>query len=68
MDPTVLKISNSINELNSKYRIGNLLNKNLMIRNLALMRNIGKYSMYSEFMFPEVGMSYNIYEVKRKIG
>lgn len=33
-----------------------------MIRNLALMRNIGKYSLYSEPMFPEVGMAYNIYE------
>ena len=33
-----------------------------MIRNMALMRNIGKYSFYSEPLFPEVGMVYNIYE------
>lgn len=62
MEPTTLKISNAINKLDSRYRIGNLLNKNLMVRNLALMRNIGKYSMFSEPMFPEIGMAYNIYE------
>ena len=62
MEATTLKISNALNKLGDNYRIGNLLNKNLLIRNLALMRNIGKYSFYSEPMFPEVGMAYNIYE------
>ena len=62
MEATTLKISNALNKLGDNYRIGNLLNKNLLIRNLALMRNIGKYSLYSEPMFPEVGMVYNIYE------
>ena len=62
MEATTLKISNALNKLGDNYRIGNLLNKNLLIRNLALMRNIGKYSFYSEPMFPEVGMVYNVYE------
>ena len=62
MEATTLKISNAINKLGKNYRIGNLFNKNLLIRNLALMRNIGKYSLYSEPMFPEIGMAYNIYE------
>ena len=63
MDNTsLLKISNSVNALGSNYRIGNLLNKNLLVRNLALMRNIGKYSLYSQPLFPEIGMVYNVYE------
>ena len=62
MDATVLKISNATNTLFDDYQIGNIMNKNLLIRNIALMRNIGKYSMYNQLMFPEVGMAYNIYE------
>ena len=62
MDSTVLKISNATNTLFDDYQIGNILNKNLLIRNIALMRNIGKYSMYNQLMFPEVGMVYNVYE------
>ncbi len=62
MDTTVLKISNATNTLFDDYQIGNLLNKNLLIRNIALMRNIGKYSMYNQILFPEIGMQYNVYE------
>lgn len=62
MDATVLKISNATNTLFDNYQIGNILNKNLLIRNIALMRNIGKYSMYNMLMFPEIGMTYNVYE------
>ena len=62
MDTTILKISNATNTFLDDYQIGNLLNKNLLIRNIALMRNIGKYSMYNQPMYPEVGMAYNVYE------
>ena len=62
MDAAVLKISNATNTLFDDYQIGNIMNKNLLIRNIALMRNIGKYSMYNQLMFPEIGMAYNIYE------
>ena len=62
MDTTILKVSNGFNALMDDYTIGNILNKNLLIRNLALTRCIGKYSMYSDPMYPEIGMPYNVYE------
>ena len=62
MNATILRISNATNTLMDNYQIGNILNKNLLIRNMALMRNIGKYSMYEAPLFPEIGMAYNVYE------
>lgn len=48
-------------EINKRV-IGSLVNKNTNIRNLNLMRNIGKYPLYDFPMFPEIGMVYNVYE------
>lgn len=62
MNADVLKIANATNTFMDDYQIGNILNKNLLIRNIAIMRNIGKYSMYNQMMFPEIGMAYNINE------
>ena len=62
MNATILRISNATNSFMDNYQIGNIMNKNLLIRNMALMRNIGKYSMYEAPLFPEIGMAYNIYE------
>jgi hypothetical protein len=58
---TTLSISDQYNSIQG-FKIGSIYNKNLAIRNITLMRNIGKYKMYNIPMFPEIGMLYNVYE------
>ena len=58
---TTLSISDQFNSIYG-FKIGSIYNKNLAIRNLTLMRNIGKYKMYNIPLFPEIGMLYNVYE------
>lgn len=58
---TTLSISDQFNSIYG-FKIGSIYNKNLAIRNITLMRNIGKYKMYNIPLFPEVGMLYNVYE------
>lgn len=58
---TTLQISDQFNSIHG-FKIGSIYNKNLAIRNITLMRNIGKYKMYNIPLFPEIGMLYNVYE------
>ena len=58
---TTLNISDKFNSMLG-FKIGSIYNKNLAIRNITLMRNIGKYKMYNIPMFPEIGTVYNVYE------
>lgn len=58
---TTLSISDNVNSVYG-FKIGSIYNKNLAIRNITLMRNIGKYKMYDVPLFPEIGMIYNVYE------
>ena len=58
---TTLQISDKFNNMLG-FKIGSVYNKNLAIRNITLMRNIGKYKMYNIPMFPEIGTVYNVYE------
>lgn len=44
------------------YRIG-VLNKNVDIRNQILQKNIGKYAMFTDVMFPAIGEAYEFIKV-----
>lgn len=58
---TTLNLSEKFNAMLG-FKIGSIYNKNLAIRNITLMRNIGKYKMYDVPMYPEIGTIYNVYE------
>lgn len=58
---TTLNLSDKFNSMLG-FKIGSIYNKNLAIRNITLMRNIGKYRMYDIPMYPEIGTIYNVYE------
>lgn len=59
---STLKLSSEMNASVVSMKIGSVFNKNLQIRNLTLLRNIGKYPLYDIPMTPEIGMLYNPYE------
>lgn len=61
-DNGAVSIVNETRNLIAGRTIGSILNKNANWRSWMLMRNIGKYGLFQEPLYPEIGAVYNPYE------